>query len=744
MNAGLYGNSEFQSNPLQIHFNSDMPCVSTDGSASCSIDVDVVLQNNAPLDVSDRTPEPYFSACRFDDYSVHQYQCPDNFVFNASCNGTAQILSSRCPYIQPHSVCNSLVGSNSIYSGCVAVAYTSTNTTCRCPIKGPALDTARRLIISTDDDGNSSSALSSGSANFVSMLSFLSKDFTTTILSADSLSASSVKSSWKVLATLGSLGISMLLFGLFAHKADGRMKKIKPTDKQLEAIAKADTLTKYKKVTFRGSQLINGVKTRLSTTEIQKFLRKRTSQADTELNQYSRAVSVVQDARKESEHASQPVALEPLAFKRRTGAMGRTMTAVSSDSSASGGKKRRFSIAALLQFDVARSLSTTLQDDLSALLRGLCEYREELVNEKQKFEFNSLWGLDTNGYFVTDNSNSSAWQPRYWLQKASGDSKVQTAITNDLKDVRRRLELEMETFGDKKMSSLAKTSPSRQKHEGDVGYVKPSFSPVKQGHVHTTRRESVQRGNALLGQLHQFHPSDQQQHQQTSHVVERFTFAEDEDEECDSESEVGSHSLTSMRNTNNREKVIEEEKFSLDDTDVHFHFPLETYTREEVVVDDHGISSSSSEAGDDSEDDDEEGIDAGEGAATRGVKKNDIAQWVHDRYVLKASALTGGGDVGGSEKRSSDIKVNIYDSGDMNNDVKVDDCRQPLPTVERSLESDQGSVLSVLYLPDKTEQASTAMAGDRVRLQSDRDREAVVEVDLSSSSEEEASDGGMY
>eukprot|EP01034_Spumella_vulgaris_P034102 gene34102-42050_t len=283
MNAGLYGCSDFQSNPLQIHFNSDMPCVSTDGSASCSIDVDVVLQNNSPLDVSDRTPEPYFSACRFDDYSVHQYHCPNNFVLNASCNGTAQILSSRCPYIQPHSVCNSLVRSNSVYSGCVAVAYTSTNTTCRCPIKGPSLSASRRLIVSNDDDGNSSSALSSGSANFVSMLSFLSKDFTTTILSADSLSVSSVKSSWKVLATLGSLAVAMVMFGLFAHKADGRMKKIKPTDKQPEA-PEAGALSKFKKASLRGSELINGVKARLSTTEIQKFLRKRTSSADVEAN----------------------------------------------------------------------------------------------------------------------------------------------------------------------------------------------------------------------------------------------------------------------------------------------------------------------------------------------------------------------------------------------------------------------------------------------------------------------------
>jgi hypothetical protein len=62
------------------------------------------------------------------------------------------------------------------------------------------------------------------------------------------------------------------------------------------------------------------------------------------------------------------------------------MTAVAPDSSAPGGK-RRFSIAALLQFDVARSLSTTLQDDLTALLRGLCGYREEL-SDNQKREFN--------------------------------------------------------------------------------------------------------------------------------------------------------------------------------------------------------------------------------------------------------------------------------------------------------------------------------------------------------------------
>jgi hypothetical protein len=117
-------------------------------------------------------------------------------------------------------------------------------------------------------------------------------------------------------------------------------------------------------------------------------------------------------------------------------------------------------------------LHTTLQEDLSSLLRGLCGYRETLRNDAQKAEFSGLWGLADSGHFITSGQDlasstaesTSIWfRPRAWLSKATaGDSKVQEAITTDLKTVRGKLEMELEDFskmGQKARGGFARESP---------------------------------------------------------------------------------------------------------------------------------------------------------------------------------------------------------------------------------------------------------------------------------------------
>jgi hypothetical protein len=55
------------------------------------------------------------------------------------------------------------------------------------------------------------------------------------------------------------------------------------------------------------------------------------------------------------------------------------------------------SLANFLNLDIALSLSTSLQEDMSSLLRELCAYRETL-GPSQQAEFSSKW----HKFFIND------------------------------------------------------------------------------------------------------------------------------------------------------------------------------------------------------------------------------------------------------------------------------------------------------------------------------------------------------
>eukprot|EP01034_Spumella_vulgaris_P031266 gene31266-38632_t len=262
-----------------LQFNSDPPCTSYAPSGECQVEVDVVLQNNSPLDNADKAPSTFYVRCGFDDYSVHQYHCLDGSTINASCNGTVAMLVNRCPNYPTQ-------------------------------------------VTSPRDDDSSTVATSGGGANFVSMLSFMSKSVLSTVMSADSLSVASVESGWKVLSTLGGLAFSVLIFAVMAHRTDGNSKRIKSKDKMHKSLQASSLVPSGSRKTAAAP--VESAP-RLSGAQVKKYLVKKLG--DSASNN---------------------------AFKRRSG------LSVSANT-----QTRRLSIANLLHLDIALNLPTSLQEDMS-------------------------------------------------------------------------------------------------------------------------------------------------------------------------------------------------------------------------------------------------------------------------------------------------------------------------------------------------------------------------------------------
>jgi hypothetical protein len=172
---------------------------------------------------------------------VVEYSCLDSIISNEShwcssgvnitlnCNGTVGIFHQRCPVFEDKLVCqfrypfssplNNIEGVSSLT--CEAISATSESITCQCLITSSS-PISRRLGL------RSLSESESDSNGFVVGLSTASEtilhDFTSTWSSAGDLSLRSVGHSWKVLVTVGSLGIIFVLSLLFGYYEDQRSK----------------------------------------------------------------------------------------------------------------------------------------------------------------------------------------------------------------------------------------------------------------------------------------------------------------------------------------------------------------------------------------------------------------------------------------------------------------------------------------------------------------------------------------
>ena len=247
LNSNLFGNSKFNSNPFQLNINSVLSQCASEKNQNCYMQI--TLQNNIPVNISTTAvsnTETKKIQCTTSNLGPVDVPCPQNQVVQVRCNSTGQTITVKCPSVTQHAVCNSVMGSSAVGSGCKTVNFTSTSTTCLCPL------TSRQISGLTDPTGhskgrrlkkveivqssNSTYKPLSGSISFVAMLDSVTSTFLSTAESAENLNGASIEKSWQVLVTIGVFGLVVILFALSAHYLDEKDLKAKNIP---EKVAKA-------------------------------------------------------------------------------------------------------------------------------------------------------------------------------------------------------------------------------------------------------------------------------------------------------------------------------------------------------------------------------------------------------------------------------------------------------------------------------------------------------------------------
>ena len=250
MDASLYNNSNFNSNPFHLTMD-QMPCESSE----CFLTF--TLQNNFPVPVkyslSNDEAESFITTCIYARPGPVIHTCSNGNVISEYCNGSyGGSYVSYCTTNFSVSVCNSLASDNSVGgSGCSVVNYTATGPVCSCPIA--AHSSHRRLTT-----GNKSSI----SVSFVSMLSSVAQNFENTWMSADKLTASSVLQGVQVLVTTGMIGIIALIAMALGVYADSQSDVIH--------VVGSDKVKNYKNLSRadRNRRQINLVKEAIQSTKV--------------------------------------------------------------------------------------------------------------------------------------------------------------------------------------------------------------------------------------------------------------------------------------------------------------------------------------------------------------------------------------------------------------------------------------------------------------------------------------------
>jgi hypothetical protein len=153
-----------------------------------------------------------------------------------SCNGTRGLFTFICPHQYAVSKCRDLPDMLSSNVGsCSLFSYTSTNTTCKCTFAIPDL--------STD---------STSTVNVVAMLDTVLGDFTSTWTSANDLSMSTIKNSWEVLITIGSVGLAVVLGALLGYRADTHDNRVITPNQEHQMMTKTLTQSNSVKLSTRG------------------------------------------------------------------------------------------------------------------------------------------------------------------------------------------------------------------------------------------------------------------------------------------------------------------------------------------------------------------------------------------------------------------------------------------------------------------------------------------------------------
>ena len=222
----LYDRPEFTADPLSLHLSS-LPCLGT-SLGSCAVDIVLRADNSLLFPPSPDLLLPAENVtveCFEGDRGNHSLHCPSTGRnYSVTCRGERKTIVATCPaQLPPELLCRDIAAPT---ASCRLVNYTATTATCSCSL----LPSARRALRSLSSTGNSSEDddlyQSEGfDADYVSMLSAVEGDFTSTVLSASSLSADKLADSITAVVTMSCLLLGILLALGLAHWADKKAEK---------------------------------------------------------------------------------------------------------------------------------------------------------------------------------------------------------------------------------------------------------------------------------------------------------------------------------------------------------------------------------------------------------------------------------------------------------------------------------------------------------------------------------------
>lgn len=198
--------------------------------------ITITMQYASPLtDEPDlATNETVSFQCSADTIVEHEYTCANGAIIQQYCNGTIEGVVTRvCPIFHTAAACASL---GNAYSSCVMVNFTQTNVTCECLLP---YSNVRRLQSEDDQE--------SVNIEYIAVGQNLAIEFGSTWKSADELTVDDVAKSWRVLATVASIGIASVLLMGIGWQADKRAFHSHSIDK--------DSVDKKEELPYRRSKL---------------------------------------------------------------------------------------------------------------------------------------------------------------------------------------------------------------------------------------------------------------------------------------------------------------------------------------------------------------------------------------------------------------------------------------------------------------------------------------------------------
>eukprot|EP01039_Chlorochromonas_danica_P009601 gene9601-10612_t len=240
MSGDLYGNkvnnSVLQSDPVFLSFSS-FPCADTSCVVSFVLSKHDYLSAISSLQSAQSSAviESFNVSCSEGDFSHHVHLCAsDGASYELSCRGEKEILHGICPAPMLTSACSVLIGMSSVDYGCQVTGSTADNITCSCPLlpPGSSFTPSSGMSISAANNVTSGAPSGSISINYISLLRATYSSFTSTVLSADDLSAGSVTHGYRVLVTISSFVAVVGAALLFSHRADQAAQKINPDETQ--------------------------------------------------------------------------------------------------------------------------------------------------------------------------------------------------------------------------------------------------------------------------------------------------------------------------------------------------------------------------------------------------------------------------------------------------------------------------------------------------------------------------------